>query len=356
MPALLLALLAILPAQAPRPALPVGSPTPAEVKASFLKLLDRPKVAPDVRPGQTTLDPKGRVVETLSFASEKKADGSIERVPVLIVRPSAAGRHPAVIVLHGTGGSKEKMRGWLDDLADRGIVGVAIDGRYHGERIGGEADTAKYNAAIVRAWKTPAGEPMEHPFYYDTCWDLWRTVDYLQTRPDVAPDRIGVIGTSKGGIEAWLGAAVDERIRVTVPAIAVQSFRWGLDHDRWQARARTIADAHESAARALGKNKVDRDVCEALWDRVIPGILDRYDGPSMIRLFAGRPLLILNGELDPNCPLDGATLAFESARKTYKDAGCEEKLAIDVAPKTGHAVTDPQRKKALDWFARWLAP
>ena len=48
--------------------------------------------------------------------------------------------------------------------------------------------------------------------------------------------------------------------------------------------------------RTWASRKVDAKVCRALWNKVIPGILDQFDCPSMIRLFAGRPLLILNGE------------------------------------------------------------
>ncbi len=47
---------------------------------------------------------KGLVVERLSIASERKANGQIERVPILIVRPEdTSRRRPLVIVLHGTG-------------------------------------------------------------------------------------------------------------------------------------------------------------------------------------------------------------------------------------------------------------
>jgi fermentation-respiration switch protein FrsA (DUF1100 family) len=59
----------------------------------------------------------------------------------------------------------------------------------------------------------------------------------------------------------------------------------------------------------------------------------------MIRLFAPRPLLIVNGEKDPNNPLEGARLAFASARVAYHAAGADNKLVIDVAPGVGHQVT-----------------
>ena len=48
--------------------------------------------------------------ETFTFASEKKADGTVERVPVLVVRPATPGRYPVLIVLHGTGGNDHRPR------------------------------------------------------------------------------------------------------------------------------------------------------------------------------------------------------------------------------------------------------
>ena len=332
-------------------------PPPAVVRAAFHKLLDWPAVPLDVKVEETKTS-GGLTTEHLSFASEKHADGKVERVPVLVVRPEKVDKRlPAVIALHGTGGGKDGMRGWLTELAKRGFIAVAIDARYHGERAGGAKGAAAYVAAITRAWEAKPGDaPPEHPFYYDSCWDLWKTVDYLQQREDVDPDRIGVFGISMGGIEIWLGASVDERIKVMVPLIGVQSFRWSLDNDRWQGRANTIRGAHEAAARDLGEPKVNQKVCRALWSKVVPGILDQFDCPSMVRLCAPRPLLVLNGEEDPNNPLEGAKIAFASAERAYKDAGAEDKLKIFVAKGIKHAVTDEERRMTLDWLEKWLKP
>src|SRR5439155_9992009 len=116
--------------------------------------LDRPRVPLDAKVEASAPDADGLVTEHISFATEKAADGRVERVPTLLVRPGGNGRpRPAVIVLHGTGGTKDKMKPWLVDLAKRGIVGVAIDARYHGERAGGAAGSAAYVKAITRAWK-----------------------------------------------------------------------------------------------------------------------------------------------------------------------------------------------------------
>jgi dienelactone hydrolase len=329
-------------------------PPPAAVKAAFLRLLDRPKVEPAVKSDRVKTLEDGYLLEHLTFASEKKPDGSFERVPMLVLKPAAAkGRLPAVMVLHGTGGSMQGMLGAMKELAKHQIIGVAIDARYHGERSGGAKGAAAYNAAIARAWKTKPPELMEHPFYYDTCWDLWRAIDVLSRRDDIDAQRLGMIGFSMGGIETWLAAAVDNRVRVAVPAIGVQSFRYSLDNDQWHGRANTIKEAHLIAARDLGETAVNQQVCRALWNKVIPGILDQFDCPSMLRLFAGRPLLIVGGAMDANCPIGGAKLAIASAERAFRDAGASDRLRVIIAP-VGHTVTGEQRAAALDWFARWL--
>lgn len=329
-------------------------PPPDKVRAAFLKMLDRPKVPLDVKTGATTTLKDGSVQEELTFASEKKTDGSLERVPVVIVRPAKGEKKfPAVIVLHGTGGTAKSQVGFMNELVKRGIVGVAIDARYHGERSGGAKGAAAYNEAITCAWKAGPGQRQEHPFYYDTCWDLWRTVDYLLTRSDIDGERIGMIGFSMGGIQTWLAASVDERVKVAVPAIAVQSFRWSLENDQWQGRARTIKAAHDAAAKDIGESAVNQKVCRTLWTKIIPGILDQFDCPSMMRLFAGRPVLIVSGTKDGNCPYEGAKLAIAEAEKAFKSAGASDKLRVMVE-EVGHTVTAGQREAALDWFAKWL--
>jgi dienelactone hydrolase len=328
---------------------------PAEAKAALLKLLDRPKVPADVRPGRPPETKAGLVYARWSFASERKADGTVERVPVLAVLPAGAkGKLPVMIVLHGTGGSKEAVVPWLEEFARRGVVGVAIDARYHGERSGGAKGSAAYVAAVTRAWKAPAGQPHEHPFYYDTCWDLWRLLDVLEKHPEADPKRIGMLGISMGGIQTWLAASVDDRVAVAAPLIAVQSFRWSLDNDRWQGRANTIKAAHEAAAKDLGEPAVNARVCRELWGKLIPGILDDFDCPNLIRLFAGRPLFVASGEKDPNCPVEGARLAFAAAEEAFTKAGCREKLDIRVAGGVAHRVTEENREAAVEFCVKWL--
>jgi pimeloyl-ACP methyl ester carboxylesterase len=327
---------------------------PEQTRKAFLQLLDRPRVDADVKEG-AGLASGAIATHTFTFASEKKRDGTVERVPVLFVRPAAEGRYPVLIVSHGTGGSKDGMKSWLTDLAHRGIMGVAIDARYHGDRSGGAKGSAAYVAAITAAWRAPK-DTMEHPFYYDTVWDVWRLIDVLEKRSDVDAKRIGMLGISMGGIQAWLAASADERVAVALPLIAVQSFRWSLENDKWQGRANTIKAAHEAAAKDLGQPMVNQRVCRALWGKVIPGLLDEFDCPNMLRLMAGRPLYIANGTLDPNCPIEGTRIAIKSAEAAYEKAGAKDKLRVSIAEGVGHKVTDDQKAEALAWCEKWLKP
>ena len=342
----------------PRAQTTVPTPVPPlEVKADLQRLLDRPRIAPDVRNHETKPVFKSLITEKFDFASERRVDGNTERVPVILVRPEEmTGRLPVVLVLHGTGGKKEGMWTWLEQLAHRGFIAVSIDGRFHGDRDGGYSNTKEYNEAIHKAFLAKPDAPQTHPLYFDTCWDVMRTIDYLVGRDDVDADRIGLMGVSKGGIEAYLTAAADDRIRVIVPAIAMQSFQWGLDHGRWQGRANSVKLAHELVAADLKQPEVNREVCEILWEKVIPGLRSEFDGPSIVRLLAGRPTLILNGDKDANCPIEGAELAFTAARAAFHNIGADDRLKVMVGKDTGHTLTNDQHQAALDWFVTWLKP
>jgi dienelactone hydrolase len=270
----------------------------------------------------------------------------------LLKRADSSGRRPVVIALHGTGGNKEGMQALLKEVAGAGIIGVAIDGRYHGERANGARGSAAYNDAILKTYRGNK----EHPFLYDTVWDVQRLIDYLEARPDVDAKRIGLIGFSKGGMETYLAAAVDPRVAVAVPCIGVQSFRWALDHDSWRSRVETFQGAINGAAKDAGVAEINADFVRKFYDRVAPGIYKEFDGPEMLPLIAPRPLLIINGDSDARTPLPGLMDCVTRARQAYADAKADDRIVLRVQEKTGHAVTPASRQVAIDWFVKWLKP
>jgi len=319
----------------------------SSARDAFLKVIDRPRVPLDAvvrsRP-----EPEGLVAEEISFAPE-----AADRVPTLLVkRSSGSARQPVVIVLHGTGGSKEGMASRLRELARRGFVAVAIDGRYHGARaVKGTAGMSPYLDAILRTYRTGR----EHPFLYDTVWDVMRLIDYLVTRSDVDPARIGLTGISKGGMETYLAAAVDPRIAVAVPMIGVQSFRWALDHGAWDSRAWTLREAIDAAAKETGAG-VGAPFMRTFYEKVAPGVFGQFDGPAMLPLIAPRPLLVINGDSDPRTPIGGVRECVEAARKAYTAQGVADRLVLHIQPDAGHQVTAEGDRAALAWFERWLKP
>jgi len=317
-------------------------------RAAFLALIDRPRVALNpVVAKRAAID--GMVEERLRFSSEAGQD-----VPTLLVkRDGRAGRRPAVIVLHGTGGSKDGHGPRLKELAMRGFVAVAIDARYHGERAARPADGAlpPYQDAILRAFR----EGREHPFLYDTVWDVMRLVDYLQTRDDVDASRVGLMGISKGGMETYLAAAVDPRIAAAVPMLGVQSFRWALEHAAWDSRAWTLRPALEAAARDAGGD-IGAQFMKKFYDRVAPGLYGRFDGPAMLPLIAPRPLLVINGDSDPRTPVAGVRECMAAAERAYASQGVPERLVLHLQQDAGHQVTPTGERAALEWFERWLRP
>jgi dienelactone hydrolase len=323
------------------------SQTPEKTRAAFLKLIRRPTVP--LASVVKDLPPVGDLSqEHFTFAAEVG-----QRVPgILLKNAKFTGRRPVVIILHGTGGNKEGMRGLLTPYAERGYVAVAIDGRYHGERTKAGGGSAEYSEALLRTYRTGK----EYPFLYDTVWDIMRLLDYLETRQDVDARRIGLMGISKGGMETYLAAAADSRIAVAVPCIGVQSFRWALDNQAWKYRVETFQAAINGAAKDDGVAAVNADFVRKFYDRVVPGIYGQFDGPAMLPLIAPRPLLVINGDSDARTPVPGVQECAAAASNAYRRAQAEDKFVLHLQEKTGHTVNATARQAAIDWFVKWLKP
>jgi dienelactone hydrolase len=320
----------------------------AAKRPAFLKLVDRPRVDPKAEVRAVSANGLRLVVEHISLSVEPT-----QRVTGLLIKSlGGTGRRPVVIQLHGTGGNKEQLRPRLTTLANRGFVAVAIDGRYHGERAGNAPGlSTPYATAIFESYRTGR----EHPFFYDTVVDVMRLIDYLQTRSDVDPARIGLGGFSKGGIETYLAAAVEPRIAATVAGHGVQSFGWALDHGAWDSRAWTIRDAIDATADET-KAPVTASFVRQFYDRIAPGIYNDFDAPAMLPLIAPRPLLVINGDSDPRTPIAGVKESAAAAARAYKAAGESDKFVLKILPNVGHEQTPEYEQAMIDWFATWLKP
>jgi fermentation-respiration switch protein FrsA (DUF1100 family) len=99
----------------------------------------------------------------------------------------------AVVIRHGAGSTRSDVLDHAAVVAGGGFGTLLVDARGHG---------ASGGRAMDFGWN---GEG-----------DIAAAIDYLATRPDVDPTRIGVVGLSMGGEEAIGALAADDRIRAVV--------------------------------------------------------------------------------------------------------------------------------------------
>ncbi|XP_010454911.1 PREDICTED: uncharacterized protein LOC104736592 [Camelina sativa] len=281
--------------------------------------------------------------ENLHLHTEDAEQG---RLPLLILslKKSSEQRRPAIVFMHGGTTNKEWLRPWLEAYASRGYVAIGLDSRYHGERAY-NCKTAMIDA-LISSWKN--GNTM--PFIFDTVWDLIKLAEYLTKRDDIDPKRIGITGISLGGMQAWFAAAADTRYSVAVPLIGVQGFRWAIDNDV----SPVLKPLFEEARIDLGKNVIDKEVVDKVWNRIAPGLASKFDSPYSLPVIAPRPLYILNGAMDPGAPLGGLEVPLKRAEKAYRKTGSPGNFKFKAEDGVGHEVTSFMIKESSDWFDKFL--
>ena len=114
----------------------------------------------------------------------------------LYVPENAEGKLPAIAVSGPFGAVKEQASGlYAQTLAERGFLTIAFDPSFTGES---------------------GGEPRYVASPDINTEDFCAAVDYLSTRADVDPERIGILGICGWGGMAVNAAALDTRIKATV--------------------------------------------------------------------------------------------------------------------------------------------
>jgi len=242
---------------------------------------------------------------------------------------------PVVICMPGSPNIKEDLLQPVDLIprwAGEGFFILSIDRPYHGERQGdlGAAIRAK---GLLRVW----GE-----FIYD----LMRAVDYVETRPEADPERIGMLGLSMGGMEGLLLAALDARVQVVVSVAGQLSWDEIFRGGYWEWIFRGLELRHELVRSGVSGSRALRAFREAY-----PG-MDRVDAPVVVPLIAPRPLLLMVGEEDPFIPPAAARRTFQAGRAAYQAQG--DRLELWVVSGAGHSFPPQMQERALEWFVRWL--
>lgn len=254
-------------------------------------------------------------------------------VTALVYSPlDHAQKHPAVLVPagHATNG-KIHYQGLSQRLARRGYVVIAWDPIGQGERSqfwDAKAAKSRYNLvcaehAVIGNLAYLAGANLAR-------WEVWdgmRALDYLLTRPDVDADRIGITGTSGGGTQTALIAALDPRIKVAVPSCYISSLPMRMAN-------RIFADP-------------DSDPEQDLYGMVSQGV----DHVGLLALMYPRPVMVASAVLD-FFPIEGARKTFREAQGWYEKFGHGDRVAM-VEGYHKHEYSAENQEAALDFLDRF---
>jgi dienelactone hydrolase len=319
-------------------------------------------------------DPRPQVVEQVDkgeYVREKVYFNTTPdiRVPAYVLIPKRRnGPAPALVVLHDHGGfylwGKEKLVA-LDDehpvltdfrkrsyagtpiaeaLARQGYVVAVIDMFYWGERrLLLDDDPADWRerprtitAERIRAFNRRAGE--NEQFVGRTIfaagftwpgvmfWDDIRTIDYLLTRPEVDPKRLGCVGLSVGGLRSCHLAALDDRIKAAVVVGWMASFPRQL---------------RRHMRHSIGFTKL------------VPGLYRYLDYPDVATLAMPAALLVINGSNDMLFDLDGVRTCFDKLAACYQKAGVPERCRTRLYD-TPHEFNAAMQVEAWAWLKQWV--
>jgi 2,6-dihydroxypseudooxynicotine hydrolase len=212
-------------------------------------------------------------------------------LPGYLRLPSGRTKPPCVILLGGLDTTKEDYLSVNDLCAERGLATLAFDGPGQGETL------------FRMLWRK------------DFERSIGAVLDYLDTRPEIDHDRIGVIGRSTGGFYAPKIAALDSRIKAAVA--------WGAMY-----HLRNLASIPEVTREGFLFVSGSKSVEEAL---AFFECINLEGYASRIRC----PLLIVHGGLDTITPMENATrLAAEAGGPVdtliWEDSGhcCHDRAHI----------------------------
>src|SRR6266496_4670872 len=261
---------------------------------------------------KTPLNPRVTgTIQMTGFHIEKVIFESLPGVyvPALLYVPDdTRGPHPAVLVPCGhSADGKVHYQALCQRLVQHGYVVICWDPVGQGERSqfwDAKAKKSRYNLicaehAVMGNLAYLAGANLAR-------WEIWdgiRALDYLLTRPEVDPNRINITGTSGGGTQAILIAALDPRIKVVVPSCFITALPMRMYN-------RIFKDP-------------DSDPEQDLFGMISEGL----DHPGLLLLMYPRPVFIAAAVLD-FFPIEGTHKTFREVASIYARFGHADRIAI----------------------------
>jgi dipeptidyl aminopeptidase/acylaminoacyl peptidase len=180
--------------------------------------------------------------------------------------------------------------------------------------------------------------PLEQVAGPERADDTRAGLDFLRSRSDLDPQRLGLLGLSEGANIAVLIAAGDPSIKAIVTLAATARPGWDVyvsqqrhlvqnDIFTDQEREQLAAGADNETVLAERTRRFRREVAQGKWGPWWQHFL-AFD-PSVLARDVSCPALILHGDRDTNVPVEHASLLAEAMR-----SGGNEEVMVEIL--TGH--------------------
>lgn len=276
------------------------------------------------------------------YTIEKLVFESIPQVYVtanLYVPSQGKPPYPAVLAPLGHSANGKAYHSYqylFQNLARQGYVVLAYDPFGQGERLQYINPATGQSRFEPTGEHSQAGRPMVlfgDSFALYCTWDGIRGIDYLVSRPEVDPDRLGCTGQSGGGTMAMYLAALEPRLRAVVVTEGNTENVAGPFYDPPGG----VDDAEQNIVGSL------------------PFGLDRGD---LLSAFAPKPLLVCYTTHDEGVTYspvyEQATIEiYHELRRTYKLLGKEDQVGL-YASHLPHGLNFFNRRQIYAWFNKWL--
>ncbi len=235
--------------------------------------------------------------------------------------PDRPGKLPAILMVHGHWhGAKQDpvVQSRCIGAARLGFFVLAVDAFGAGERAVGRA-LGEYHGDMTAATLLPVGLPLSGLQVYENI----RAVDYLQSRPEVNPEQIGITGASGGGNQSMYAGAWDERLKAVAPVCSVGNYQ-----------------AYLGAACCM---------CE-----VVPGALKFTEEWSLLAMVAPRALLVINATRDSSqFSVSESNRSLDRATSVFTAFGKPENIRHSIF-ESGHDYSRPMRETVYGWMTLHL--
>ena len=273
------------------------------------------------------------VLERKDYSVEKLVYESVPGFFVtaaLFLPKNRKGKLPAIIYASGhteNGFRNETYQHIIINLVKKGFVVLAFDPIGQGERL------QYFNEKEGESHFEPT---IEHSYPGAQCyisgysptnyfvWDGIRTVDYLITRKEVDPKRIGMTGRSGGGTQTAFTAAFDERILAAAPECFITSMEYIL--------------------KTIGPQDAEQNLVHMINEGI--------DHADLLEVRAPKPTLMLTTTRD-FFSIQGARDTYQEVKRFYKGLGDESQINM-VEDDDVHISTKKNREAMYTFFQEYL--